>query len=40
MNRKRCIRKNEKKDLKVPNWPEMAIHRIWPQAELLPRFIE
>jgi hypothetical protein len=38
--RKRHLKKQEQKGLKLPLWPELSIARIWPEAMQLPQFGE
>ena len=37
-NQKRFFHKNQVRNLRIPIWPELAVHRIWPQAIQLPNF--
>ena len=39
-NENRVLNKNEVRNLKVPLWPELVVHRIWQQAVQLPDFAE
>ena len=38
--RKRFLRKQEQRNLKLPKWPELSIARVWPDAHRLPQFNE